>query len=183
MPVLLRLELPGREGFRQIFCIPNSQELHVHNEASSMRLCLGAGRSSSLIPPGAVSFRPRPFPTTSRQHRAYASAVSAAELQFGQILHETHPHLLKAGERTIYLLSNKLLANGEVIVVTPGITAQEYAQRRSRLAASLPNDGVAILAAADVKYRSGAVFYDFHQDSNFFYLTGIVFLYSEDSQH
>lgn len=61
----------------------------------------------------------------------------------------------------------------KVITVTPGITAQEYAQRRSRLAAKLPNDGIAILAAADVKYRSGAVFYDFHQEPNFFYLTGI----------
>ena len=30
--------------------------------------------------------------------RCYSS-VSAAELQFGQPLHETHPHLLKAGER------------------------------------------------------------------------------------
>ena len=29
--------------------------------------------------------------------RRYTS-VSAAELQFGQPLHETHPHLLKAGE-------------------------------------------------------------------------------------
>ena len=29
-----------------------------------------------------------------------------------------------------------------------------------------------MLAAADVQYRSGAVFYDFHQESNFFYLTG-----------
>ena len=32
------------------------------------------------------------------QLRKYAS-ISAAELQFGQPLHETHPHLLKAGER------------------------------------------------------------------------------------
>jgi hypothetical protein len=31
--------------------------------------------------------------------RAYAS-VSAAELQFGQPVHETHPHLLRAGECT-----------------------------------------------------------------------------------
>ena len=63
----------------------------------------------------------------------------------------------------------------KITTVTPGITAQEYAQRRSRLAAKLPNDGIAILAAADVKYRSGAVFYEFHQDPNFFYLTGIGF--------
>lgn len=85
--------------------------------------------------------------------RHYAS-VSAAELQFGQPLHETHPHLLKAGE------------------LTPGITALEYAQRRSKLAAKLPKNAIAILAASEIKYRSGAVFYEFHQESNFFYLTG-----------
>ena len=58
--------------------------------------------------------------------------------------------------------------------VTPGITAGEYARRRSKLVSKLPADGIAIVAAADVKYRSGAVFYDFHQESNFFYLTGIA---------
>ncbi|KAL8809137.1 MAG: hypothetical protein Q9200_003684 [Gallowayella weberi] len=87
------------------------------------------------------------------QSRFYAS-VSAADLHFGQPLHETHPHILKAGE------------------LTPGITALEYAQRRSKLASKLPKNGVAILAASDVKYRSGPVFYEFHQDSGFFYLTG-----------
>ncbi|KAI4120265.1 MAG: hypothetical protein LQ338_007142 [Usnochroma carphineum] len=87
--------------------------------------------------------------------RSYAS-VSAADLQFGQPLHETHPHLLKPGE------------------LTPGITALEYAQRRSRLASKLPKNGVAILAASELKYRSGPVFYKFHQDSDFFYLTGTM---------
>ena len=58
-------------------------------------------------------------------------------------------------------------------VVTPGITASEYAQRRTKLASKLPKHGIAIVAAADIKYRSGAVFYDFHQESNFFYLTGM----------
>jgi intermediate cleaving peptidase 55 len=57
--------------------------------------------------------------------------------------------------------------------VTPGITALEYAQRRARLAALLPANSVAILAAATTKYRSGPVFYRFHQDPNFFYLTGV----------
>ena len=70
------------------------------------------------------------------------------------------------------------LARGDVylilITVTPGISAQEYAQRRSRLAAKLPRNGIAILAAADIKYRSGAVFYDFHQEPNFFYYTGMA---------
>ena len=60
--------------------------------------------------------------------------------------------------------------------VTQGITAQEYADRRSRLAAKLPDNAIAIIAASDMKYRSGAVFYEFHQDANFFYLTGTVAL-------
>ena len=59
-----------------------------------------------------------------------------------------------------------------LLLVTPGITAYEYAQRRSKLAQALPPNSVAVLAAADLKYRSGAVFYRFHQDPNFLYLTG-----------
>jgi intermediate cleaving peptidase 55 len=35
--------------------------------------------------------------------RGYAS-ISAAELKFGQPLHETHPHLLGPGEREFMLL-------------------------------------------------------------------------------
>ena len=57
-------------------------------------------------------------------------------------------------------------------IVTPGISALEYAHRRTKLAQSLPAGSIAILAASDVKYRSGAVFYPFHQDSDFLYLTG-----------
>ncbi|WEW58135.1 aminopeptidase [Emydomyces testavorans] len=82
------------------------------------------------------------------------NSISAADLQFGQPVHETHPHILKAGE------------------LTPGITAFEYAHRRAKLATKLPNNTVAIIRAADVKYRSKSVFYEYHQDSDFFYLTG-----------
>ena len=60
------------------------------------------------------------------------------------------------------------------MIVTPGITAAEYAQRRSKLASKLPKNAVAIVAASNIKYRSGAVFYEFHQESNFSYLTGSV---------
>jgi intermediate cleaving peptidase 55 len=107
------------------------------------------------------------YPGTS-QPRTYAS-ISAAELQFGQPVHETHPHLLRAGERRSPMNPVQPLLTTPV---TPGITAQEYADRRSRLAASLPNNGIAILASSNTKYRSGAVFYEFHQEPNFFYLTG-----------
>ncbi|TPX18848.1 uncharacterized protein E0L32_011463 [Thyridium curvatum] len=58
--------------------------------------------------------------------------------------------------------------------VTPGISAQEYHDRRAALAAQLAPDSVAVLAAADLKYRSGAVFYPYRQDSNFLYLTGFA---------
>lgn len=56
--------------------------------------------------------------------------------------------------------------------MTPGITALEYHHRRARLAKSLPPNSIAVLAASDIKYRSGAVFFEFHQEPNFFYLTG-----------
>ncbi|KAH8601186.1 putative Xaa-Pro aminopeptidase [Bisporella sp. PMI_857] len=112
--------------------------------------------SRSFYP--ATKFLASPINTTKTidafsQARNYAS-ISAAELQFGQPVHETHPHLLRAGE------------------VTPGITAQEYADRRARLAASLSPNGIAVIASSNTKYRSGSVFYEFHQDSNFYYLTG-----------
>ncbi|KAI9657871.1 MAG: hypothetical protein M1831_004107 [Alyxoria varia] len=73
---------------------------------------------------------------------------------FGQPLHETHPHLLEHGE------------------LTPGITALEYAQRRKSLADSLAPGSIAVLCSTDVKWRTGSVFHKFHQDPDFFYLTG-----------
>ncbi|KAL2797992.1 peptidase M24, structural domain-containing protein [Aspergillus keveii] len=91
--------------------------------------------------------------TQSFIRRGYAS-ISAAELKFGQPLHETHPHLLGPGE------------------LTPGITALEYAHRRSKLANKLPKGSVAVLAAAEVTYRASGIFHEYRQESNFFYLTG-----------
>lgn len=100
----------------------------------------------------APTFRSRPPPPTPLLKRRL---VSAAEVQFGQPLYETHPHLIAAGD------------------LTPGISALEYHHRRAALARKLPQHGIAILAANDVRYRSGAVFYEYHQDPSFFYLTGV----------
>jgi len=58
------------------------------------------------------------------------------------------------------------------LTVTPAITAQEYFDRRAALVEALPRRSVALLAAAELKYRSGAVFFPFRQESNFLYLTG-----------
>lgn len=60
-------------------------------------------------------------------------------------------------------------------LVTPGITALEYAQRRSKLANKLPKGAIAVLAASEVTYRASGIFNNYRQDSNFFYLTGVCF--------
>lgn len=87
--------------------------------------------------------------------RCYSShSVHAGDLAFGQPLHETHPHLLEPGE------------------LTSGITAQEYYDRRQKLAEKLPKGTVAVVAAADLVQRTGSCFYEFYQDPDFFYLTG-----------
>lgn len=92
----------------------------------------------------------------SSSARAYstASPVPASSLLFGQPVHETHPHLLAPGE------------------LTPGITAQEYHERRTKLLASLPSNSAVLLPSADKQYRSGAVFHAFRQETAFLYLTG-----------
>lgn len=108
-------------------------------------------RRLSRLPPTARITPPRRLIQLSR---SYATSISAANYSFGQPVHETHPHLLQPGE------------------LTPGITAQEYADRRTALATKLPKGAIAILNAADTVFRSGNVFYPFYQDPDFFYLTG-----------
>jgi intermediate cleaving peptidase 55 len=111
--------------------------------------------------------------------------VSAGDLQFGQPVHETHPHILEAGERewdTTRSTSTSTQPPScemewhadtlDPLKVTPGITAQEYADRRSALAQSLPEGSVAVLRAASLQYKSGAVFHPYRQESNFYWLTG-----------
>lgn len=56
--------------------------------------------------------------------------------------------------------------------MTPGISALEYHHRRAALARKLPRNSIAVLASNELKYRSSAVFYEFHQEPNFYYLTG-----------
>ncbi|KAG0127546.1 peptidase M24, structural domain-containing protein, partial [Tuber indicum] len=92
-------------------------------------------------------------PSTSVPRRFYSELL---QTKFGQPSFETHPWSLKAGE------------------VTPGISALEYATRRAKLASELPDGAVAVVPAAYVKYRSRPVFYPFHQNPDFLYLTGFL---------
>lgn len=71
-----------------------------------------------------------------------------------------------------YLALNFIYLLTVFCLVTPGITALEYAQRRSKLANKLPKGAIAVLAASEVKYRAPGIFNEYRQDSNFFYLTG-----------
>ncbi|PHH74003.1 hypothetical protein CDD80_3424 [Ophiocordyceps camponoti-rufipedis] len=94
---------------------------------------------------------------SSKRSLATSGSGSGFDLRFGQPVHETHPHVLKAGERN---------------AVTPGISAHEYADRRAALAHALDSGSVAVLPSATLRYKSGAVFYPFRQETNLFWLTG-----------
>ena len=97
------------EKLRGIETAPRIVELLAlwsHNP--SMLLCLHAARrctrqSATRITLSSTKCALRREAPHS-QCRPYASttSVAAAELQFGQPLHETHPHLLKAGESKYY---------------------------------------------------------------------------------
>lgn len=75
-------------------------------------------------------------------------------IEAGQAIHETRPNLIKFGD------------------LTPGISSIEYHERRAKLMAQVPVKSCVIIPGSDVKYASGAVFYPFQQDNDFFYLTG-----------
>ncbi|KAH9755602.1 Intermediate cleaving peptidase 55 [Citrus sinensis] len=56
--------------------------------------------------------------------------------------------------------------------ITPGISAEEYISRRKRLLEILPENSVAILAAAPEKMMTDVVPYPYRQDANYLYITG-----------
>lgn len=138
---LRKLSLPLRQLPRQ-----------ARRQASSLQSTSSQGRPRASILSPNIRTASGCGPPNAR--RSYATTVSASDLLFGQPVHETHPHLLAAGE------------------LTPGITAQEFHERRGKLLSSLPEGSAVLLPSAQVQYRSGAVFHAFRQESNFLYLTG-----------
>jgi len=56
--------------------------------------------------------------------------------------------------------------------ITPGISALEYYERRLKLAKKMPPRSIAVLVGNQVQFSSGAVFYDFQQNNDLYYLTG-----------
>ena len=61
-----------------------------------------------------------------------------------------------------------------------------HAERRAQLRAKLPNNSVAVFFANPVRNRANDVEYVYHQDPNFYYLTGykepnaLVFIFKEN---
>ncbi|VEU21339.1 DEKNAAC102581 [Brettanomyces naardenensis] len=77
-----------------------------------------------------------------------------ATIRSGQPIHETRPHLVKAGD------------------VTPGISAEEYLNRRYRVVEQMEPNSIAIVAGQPTKFATESVFYYFQQNNDLFYLTG-----------
>ncbi|KAK0600324.1 hypothetical protein LWI29_013796 [Acer saccharum] len=75
-------------------------------------------------------------------------------IDVGQPTPASHPQLMKEGE------------------ITPGKGAEEYNSRRKGLLELLPENSVAILAAAPVKMMTDVVPYTYRQDADYLYITG-----------
>ncbi|KAJ1696011.1 hypothetical protein LUZ63_012709 [Rhynchospora breviuscula] len=121
-----------------------------------LRLRLISFRSLSLSSSSSSSsrffFSSSHSPCTPAQAQAQAQAQE--DFDVGQPSSATHPELMSPAD------------------ITPGITAQEYILRRTRLLDLLPPGSVAILASAPVQMMTPVVPYTFRQDADFFYLTG-----------
>lgn len=101
--------------------LPNTAVRQVERRITRPTLAAGENTLASRLtlaakPPCLLAAKPPCLLASRRQAtsgsstgrllaaRTYAT-VSAAELQFGQPVHETHPHILKAGERKLVCAS------------------------------------------------------------------------------
>ena len=68
------------------------------------------------------------------------------------------------------------------------LSPQFHAEKRQALRDSMPKNSVAVLFANPVRNRSNDVNYEYHQDPNFYYLTGlrephaVVFIFKEEQE-
>ncbi|KAJ2963844.1 hypothetical protein NQZ79_g1082 [Umbelopsis isabellina] len=118
----------------------------------------------------ALLAKGRSFPTVLQSHvqvkaaklitRAFGSSANAFVIpethhrSYGQPVFETHPYSIEKNE------------------VTPGVTALEYELRRTALMNSLHEGSLVLSLGYRTRYMSNNVFYPFHQNTDFWYLTG-----------
>ena len=101
-------------------------------------------------------FRMQKFRATLASRLISARHYSQNLANPGYFRHDTHPHLLGPGE------------------VAPGIPAHELVQRRKKLFEMIPHqDALVVLKGYGNRYRTGKIFYDFFQNTNLLYLTGL----------
>ncbi|KAH8550463.1 peptidase M24 [Umbelopsis sp. PMI_123] len=96
----------------------------------------------------------------TRITRALATSTNASlipdthQRSYGQPVFETHPYAIQKNE------------------LTPGISALEYEMRRTALMKSLEENSLVVSLGYRTRYMSNNVFYQFHQNTDFWYLTG-----------
>ena len=93
----------GPDWARRIFLISLSHD-QSRTSINSCRVLMSSSVGFRTVRPLLrTRWRPivRQSATTTIRHRRWIQSVSAADLKFGQPLHETHPHLLEPGERKV----------------------------------------------------------------------------------
>ena len=165
-----------------------AQELSPRSAATlhhGARLGLRSASSAAAARP-ADSLPGSSFPSqSSASTDPSCSYKNTDKRTYGQPLPHSHPHLfprrgdLGSEDLTFYDGQKSglhLLDPGTGPVasdqLTPGIPASEYAERRKALMDRLPDDSVVVMMSGRVKNMSGAIFYKFRQETNFWYLTG-----------
>ncbi|TPX32927.1 hypothetical protein SeMB42_g07564 [Synchytrium endobioticum] len=125
------------------------------------------GKQTRQCPPAVSSAAAAPTPPPSLSTNNRLPTMSP----LGQIAPHTHPHLFKSSHE-----------------LTPGITAEEYESRRTKLVTNpdIPNKATIIVAGHGLRYMTNGIFYPFHQNTDLLYLTGIaepdvVLLLNKDS--
>lgn len=86
---------------------------------------------------------------------------------------------------TCFLLSASVFAQSDTIFPNDFLSKEFHRERRSKVRAALPRNSVAVFFANPVRNRSNDVDYLYHQDPDFYYLTGykepnaVLFIFKE----
>ena len=88
--------------------------------------------------------------------------------------------------KILFILFFVVSINGSAQTPTDYLSSEFHKERRDVLRAKMPKNSVAVVFANPLRNRANDVDYVFHQDPNFYYLTGyrepngVLVLFSED---
>ncbi|KAJ3181574.1 hypothetical protein HDU85_003516 [Gaertneriomyces sp. JEL0708] len=138
---------------KRSICRLVSRRITEGTQVAYKRTLLAAAPTSHLRDASSVRSLSREYHARSLRSASTDAANSPLGL-IGQPTPETHPHLLQPGE------------------ITPGITQEEYHQRRRKLMDELPDGSIAVVPGYGLRYSTNGIFYPFHQQTNMLYLCG-----------